>query len=63
MTASALTQHCMGGCEATPNPSLKLTLYGRHCKPGLSHSHYGHRTGLQRLQLGVNLSEGLGRSE
>jgi hypothetical protein len=53
----------MGGCEATPNPSLKLTRYGWHCKLGLSHSHYCHRTGLQCLQQVVNLSEGLGRSE
>jgi hypothetical protein len=35
--------------EATPNPSLKLTRYGRHCKPGLSHSYYRLRPGLQYL--------------
>jgi len=34
---------------ATPNPSLKLTRYGRHCKPGLSHSHYCLSPGLQYL--------------
>jgi len=32
-----------------PNPSLKLTRYGRHCKPGLSHSYYRLRPGLQYL--------------
>ena len=32
-----------------PNPSLKLTRYGRHCKPGLSHSHYRLSPGLQYL--------------
>jgi hypothetical protein len=32
-----------------PNPSLKLTRYGRHCKPGLSHSHYCLSPGLQYL--------------
>jgi len=35
--------------SARPNPSLKLTRYGRHCKPGLSHSHYRLRPGLQYL--------------
>ena len=34
---------------ATPNPSLKLTRYGRHCKPGLSHSYYRLSPGLQYL--------------
>ena len=34
---------------ARPNPSLKLTRYGRHCKPGLSHSHYRLSPGLQYL--------------
>ena len=33
----------------TPNPSLMLTRYGRHCKPGLSHSHYRLSPGLQYL--------------
>jgi len=32
-----------------PNPSLKLTRYGRHCKPGLSHSYYRLSPGLQYL--------------
>jgi hypothetical protein len=32
-----------------PNHSLKLTRYGRHCKPGLSHSHYRLSPGLQYL--------------
>jgi hypothetical protein len=35
--------------SARPNPSLKLTRYGRHCKPGLSHSHYSLSPGLQYL--------------
>jgi hypothetical protein len=35
--------------SARPNPSLKLTRYGRHCKPGLSHSYYRLRPGLQYL--------------
>jgi hypothetical protein len=35
--------------QARPNPSLKLTRYGRHCKPGLSHSHYRLSPGLQYL--------------
>ncbi len=34
---------------ARPNPSLKLTRYGRHCKPGLSHSRYRLSPGLQYL--------------
>jgi hypothetical protein len=34
---------------ATPNPSLKLTRYGRHCKPGLSYSYYRLSPGLQYL--------------
>ena len=35
--------------KVRPNPSLKLTRYGRHCKPGLSHSYYRLRPGLQYL--------------
>jgi hypothetical protein len=35
--------------SARPNPSLKLTRYGRHCKPGLSHSYYCLSPGLQYL--------------
>ncbi len=43
-----------------PNPSLKLTRYGRHCKPGLSHSYYRLSPGLQystclRGQLSSNV--------
>jgi hypothetical protein len=33
----------------TPNPSLKLTRYGRRCKPGLSQSYYRLSPGLQHL--------------
>ncbi len=37
------------GSALTPNPSLKLTRYGRHCKPGLSQSYYCLSPGLQYL--------------
>jgi hypothetical protein len=33
----------------TPNPSLKLTRYGRHCKPGLRYSVHCLSPGLQSL--------------
>jgi hypothetical protein len=39
----------MRSLRLRPNPSLKLTRYGRHCKPGLSHSHYRLSPGLQYL--------------
>ena len=32
-----------------PNPSLKLTRYGRHCKPGLRYSVHCLSPGLQYL--------------
>ena len=32
-----------------PNPSLKLTRYGRLCKPGLWHMVHHHRPGLHSL--------------
>jgi hypothetical protein len=32
-----------------PNPSLKLTRYGRLCKPGLRHRVHHHRPGLHSL--------------
>ena len=35
--------------RVTPNPSRKLTRYGRHCKPGLRHSVYSLSPGLQCL--------------
>jgi hypothetical protein len=38
-----------GATQLRPNPSLKLTRYGRHCKPGLSHSYYRLSPGLQYL--------------
>ncbi len=44
-----LTQSFTGKPSVLPNPSLKLTRYGRHCKPGLSHSHYRLSPGLQYL--------------
>ena len=34
---------------ARPNPSLKLTRYGRRCKPGLSQSYHRLSPGLQHL--------------
>jgi hypothetical protein len=30
-----------------PNPSLKLTCYGKACKPGLRHLYYRRSPGLQ----------------
>jgi hypothetical protein len=38
-----------GKPSVLPNPSLKLTRYGRHCKPGLSQSYYRLSPGLQYL--------------
>jgi hypothetical protein len=35
--------------QARPNPSLKLTRYGRHCKPGLRYSIHCLSPGLQYL--------------
>jgi hypothetical protein len=35
--------------QARPNPSLKLTRYGRHCKPGLSYSVHCLSPSLQYL--------------
>jgi hypothetical protein len=35
--------------QARPNPSLKLTRYGRLCKPGLWHMVHHHRPGLHSL--------------
>jgi len=32
-----------------PNPSLKLTRYGRVCKPGSRQSYYRREPGLQTL--------------
>jgi hypothetical protein len=34
---------------AGPNPSLKLTRYGRRCKPGPRHLVHHREPGLQRL--------------
>ncbi len=44
-----LTRSLSGKPAVLPNPSLKLTRYGRHCKPGLSHSYYRLSPGLQYL--------------
>jgi hypothetical protein len=35
--------------RARPNPSLKLTRYGRLCKPGPRQSYYRRVPGLQSL--------------
>jgi hypothetical protein len=35
--------------QVRPNPSLKLTRYGRRCRPGLSQSYYRLSPGLQHL--------------
>ena len=44
------TTHTPSGLpEARPNPSLKLTRYGRRCKPGLSQRYHRLRPGLQHL--------------
>jgi hypothetical protein len=34
--------------ELRPNPSLKLTRYGRRCKPGPRHMVHHREPGLQR---------------
>ena len=39
---------CRAG-EVPPNPSLKLTRYGRLCKPGPRQSYYRRGPGLQTL--------------
>ena len=51
MERSTLELHATqaGVPPVMPNPSLKLTRYGRHCKPGLSHSYYRLSPGLQYL--------------
>jgi hypothetical protein len=35
--------------QATPNPSVNLTRYGRHCKPGPRHTVHHRGPGLQCL--------------
>jgi hypothetical protein len=47
--ALAKTHTTSGLPEARPNPSLKLTRYGRHCKPGLRYSVHCLSPGLQYL--------------
>ncbi len=41
--------HNLGTLQATPNPSLEPTRYGRHCKPGLSQWNYRLSPDLQYL--------------
>jgi hypothetical protein len=43
------TQPTAGLPQARPNPSLKLTRYGRLCKPGPRQSYYRRVPGLQSL--------------
>jgi hypothetical protein len=44
-----LTQRFAGKPSVLPNPSLKLTRYGRRCKPGPRHLVHHREPGLQRL--------------
>ncbi len=45
-----LELHASYPCDAVqPNPSLKLTRYGRRCKPGSRHLVHHREPGLQRL--------------
>jgi hypothetical protein len=44
-----LTQMFTGKPSVLPNPSLKLTRYGRRCKPGLWHMVHHHSPGLHSL--------------
>jgi hypothetical protein len=44
---STLTS-AQAGCTVLPNPSLKLTRYGRRCKPGPRHMVHHREPGLQR---------------
>jgi hypothetical protein len=44
-----LARSFTGKHSVLPNPSLKLTRYGRLCKPGLSQSYYRLSPGLQSL--------------
>ena len=41
--------YSVAAAPTRPNPSLKLTRYGRHCKPGLRYSVYCLSPGLQYL--------------
>ena len=43
------TSQTAGLPQVRPNPSLKLTRYGRLCKPGLRQSYYRRSPGLQSL--------------
>ncbi len=43
-----LTQRISGKPAVQPNPSLKLTRYGRRCKPGPRHKVHHREPGLQR---------------
>jgi hypothetical protein len=43
-----LTQSFTGKPSVLPNPSLKLTRYGKHCKPGPRHLVHHREPGLQR---------------
>jgi len=43
------SRHLLDNCALMPNPSLKLTRYGRRCKPGPRHMVHHRVPGLQRL--------------
>ncbi len=52
MTTSSCQAELIGYSQRPalrPNPSLKLTRYGRHCKPGPRHSVHHREPGLQCL--------------
>ncbi len=49
-------------CLVLPNPSLKLTRYGRRCKPGLSQQYHRLSPGLQHLPPRSGLPRTLGRT-
>ena len=44
-----MTRYLGISAGAWPNPSLKLTRYGRRCKPGSRHTVHHREPGLQRL--------------
>ena len=52
LETKSLNFWCKQSCRQLrvgPNPSLKLTRYGRHCKPGPRHLVHHREPGLQRL--------------
>jgi hypothetical protein len=43
------TMYVIARAQVRPNPSLKLTRYGRRCKPGPRQQYYCREPGLQHL--------------